>query len=420
MINDNLARYHINKCRMSHVIGTKLYLLDFILNWTKFPNVETTVQDNTIYYCLNRSTIADNIGCTERTVTNDLKFLAENNYIKRYFDHTKNKLCIVPILEQCNKLMVDDKLYVNIINESIKNPTEHNNKKDKKEDSMLFEVQQKKYSNEAESIVNDIAKNEDLFTTRIPKLGGKPSKTYTNACKFVDDLYNGNIASIKKHYTINMLSPKDCKFDITGSIDTLKECRGDWNLIRDTIKTCISNYRLMHNPNRMPFKKEYLPKSIDKWFEDDYTNNSYFLYSLREPKMLVNRNDDKIADDIFDRLPSIAQKTGNRFVELNSNIPCVPLWRGIENITKWGEELCRCDHNAYYWLNSGAEVIDKFYKYLCDNNLSVSANTVNLKKACENNTPWVWFLEDAVDKYGLNPKILSATDDVTLRRCYEA
>ena len=29
-------------------------------------------------------------------------------------------------------------------------------KKDKKEDSMLFEVQQKKYSNEAESIVNDI------------------------------------------------------------------------------------------------------------------------------------------------------------------------------------------------------------------------------------------------------------------------
>lgn len=415
MINENMARYHLNKCRMSHVIGTKLYLLDFIINWIKFPNNETTFHDGETYYCLSRSIIADNIGCTERTVTNDLKFLAENNYIKRYFDHAKNKLCILPVMETCKTLMVDDDIYVKLINTTI-NPEEP--EENKEDDSMLFDVVEKNYSDEAESMVKEIASNDDLFSTRIPKDGSKPSKTFVKACKFLDDIYHGRIGNVKKHYTINMLSPKECKFDIVGGMDKLKDCEGDWDAIRDIVNKCIKNYRMMHEPNRMPFKKEYLPKSIDKWFEDDYTNNSYFLYSLREPKLFINRNDDKIADEIYDRLPATAQSAGNRIFALNDSIPCVPLWKGIENMTLWGQTLCECDHNAYYWLNSGADIVNRFCDYLRDNGLSVSANTLNIRKACESNSPWVWFLEDAVDKYRLNPKILSAVDPSALQRCY--
>ena len=394
-------KYIYSKCLESKLLGTRLYVLNFILSKIEESN-DTMFFQETTYWHISRLDIAMNVGLDEQSVSTVLKFLKNNGFIKTFFAHGSKKLFIAPIIDICRDYLVTD---IPVVSDNIE------------EEEVLFDYQEKKYSDMAENIIRKLVeKNRDLFKTRLPKNNDKPTACFTKACQFLDDIYNGDIFNSRLHITINTLNSNS--FYINGWKDKLQECNHDWNKIHKLLNICVKNYRLMHDANRMPLKKAF-PKSIDTWFEDYYKNNSYFIYSMNEPALLREKDDEKIADAIFDSLPVSAQKGGNRLFDLNPNMSDKLLWENVKNMVEWGNALCKYEHNTYYWINSGADIPSKFCDYLADNHISVSVVTLNIPKAILCNAPWVWFINDVITKYNLDSNIINYGTAEELKEYYE-
>lgn len=394
-------KYIYSKCLQNKLLGTRLYVLDFILN-KKEMSTDYILIDNLIYYHISRIEIAMNTIIDEQSVSTILKFLKNKGFIQTFYDCRHKKLYIAPIINICKEYIIPD-------NESII-----------EDKNVLFEYQEKKFSKISEELITRlIEKNKDLFGTRIPKKNNKPSISFTRACQFLDDIYNGNVTNPRLHSTINSLDSKECAFPIYDWRTILEKCKNNWNEIHKLLNKAVKNYRLMKDTNRMPMKKTSLPRGIDLWFEDTYSNNSYFIYCFNEPPLIKDRNNEKIADEIYDSLPISAQKEGNKLFGLNTSMPDAQFWIKIKDMMQWGNTLCKYDANAHYWISKGSDLLSKFYDYLIDNSLTISITTIDIKKAVECNGPWVWFLNEAIVRHNLNTDIISCCTADELRSYYE-
>ena len=398
-------KYIYSKCLKAKLLGTRLYVLDFILDKKKSV-IDHLIINGMVYFHISRMEIARDIGLDEQSVSTVLKFLKNNGFVRTFYEIHNKKLYIAPIINICKEYIIPNDICVDV-------PVVE-------EEKVLFEIQEKKFSSMAEEMITKIVKkNRDVFGTRLPSNGSKFSTSFTKACQFLDDIYNGDIFNARLHLTINSLDSKRCSFYIEGWKDKLEKCKGNWNEIHKLLNKAVRNYKLMRESNRMPMKKTSLPRSIDTWFEDSYSNNSYFIYCLNEPPLIRDRNNEKIADEIFDILPSAAKKGGNRLFDLNPSMSDSQFWENIKNMVEWGDTLCKYDSNAHYWIDKGADIPSKFCDYLIENNLTMSLVTVNLPRAIECNGPWTWFLNDVIVKHDLDVNILNYGTKEELEKYYE-
>lgn len=400
-----LQKYIYSKCLDSKLLGTRLYVLEFILN-KKQSIFDRILLNGLLYFHISRLDIAMGVGLDEQSVSTVLKFLKNKGFVQTFYDYHDKKLYVAPIINICREYMIAE-----VIDDEVP---------DAKEEKVLFEFQEKKFSPVSEEMITKLAeKNRDLFGTRTPSKGAKVSSSFTRACQFLDDIYNGDIFNPRLHSTITSLDSKECSFYLTDWKDKLNRCKGNWSEIHKLLNKAVKNYRLMKEANRMPVKKASLPRNIDAWFEDTYGNNSYFVYCFNEPLLIKDRNSEKVADEIFDSLPVTAQKGGNKLFGLNPNMPDGQFWENIKNMVEWGDTLCKNDSDAQYWISRGSEIPSKFYDYLVQNNLTVSIPTLNIEKAIECNGPWVWFLNEAIVKHNLDSNIINYGTVKELEKYYE-
>ena len=293
------------------------------------------------------------------------------------------------------------------------------------EKKMLFEIEEehKSWSRQAEMIVNKII-NEypNIFSTRIPK--GKLTKTYSNCCKCVQDIFNGNFIN-SRIYPLSEKFLSNNQFNIDDWKNKIKEVKGDWNKTRQLILSSIKNYVLMFDEKRMPFRKENLTSSLSEWFYNSYNKGtyeqtSYFIYSLNEPNLTSKQLSENKADKIFDELPESVRGYGNDLVDLNKSMYPGALWEHIKEIYEWGNLLLDYDENARYWISKDGNIIQKFNEFIKEKNISVSVNTFDISKAVDCNGPWCWFISDAISNHSLNSKLLSCINEQDFYDCYNS
>lgn len=394
--------YDYEKCHSAKLLGTRLYVLDYVISHRTDAFI-TSYRNGRVFFHMTREDIAMAVGVDVQSVTVAFRFLKKLGLVDTYYERAAKKLYIAPIMDKCNEFIFHEEA-----------------KPEKKEESVLFDYVEKKYSDEAENIVmKAVSRNKDLFGNKLPKEGEEPTKAFTKACQFVDSIYRGSVLNSRLHAAISTLDASRSSFYIDGWKETLEACKGDWSAINKLIMSSIKNYRMMHDANRMPIKKSILPRDISAWFEDNYSNCSFFVFSFNEPYLIADRNEEKLADEIFDKLPEAARVGGNRLFGLNTTMPDGQFWTNVREMVEWGDALCMHDHNAFYWISGGAELPNRFCQYLIDNGITCSLATTSIRKAVECSGPWTWYLSEMIAKHGLDSDILGCASAKEIGSYYE-
>lgn len=405
--------------RQSHIF-TLVYLYNWILskNCPKFRYFD----DGLPYFYIYLSKLAGDLFLCRRQIQNIL-FRLENKdkkvstalqpFIFARQDKRENRLYIalnpamIPFVVKDGKIIarLEKKLAVKTHNQS---------KAGGDKMPALFEVdnrQKKGYTSGAEALVCKIlAENGDTFTTRVPAPGSQATKTFLKACRLVQDLWNGSFATCRENPDNDKLG--DSKwFDTAGWREKIKSVKGDWKKVGSLLDTAVANYKLMFRPENMPFKKESLPRSFEKWLYDSFTFGfdkpvSYFVLSLKKPKLTREQLSENKADRIYAQLPGKAKKGGNELFEMNVEMPAGVFWENIEKMVKWGDAVCKVDSNARYWISSGSELPLKFADFCRKREIHVSPNTVDIGRSVECYAPWVWFVKDACKEHRINSRVV--------------
>ena len=400
--------------RYKYLKNTHYQILEYLLNWIfgkKSP--KSMIIDGKIYYWFSLQKIADDNYKSYYQIKTALRRLEgkdksinySNNepfvYAQMVYSRTEtNKLYlrfnyskIIEILDEEK----NQKLISKIKSEEACMPALFN---------MGFE-EKEKYSENAKKIVCDIINNNsDLFKTKISK-----SKTFKKCCIAVQDIYDGRFTNqhlydISKNINTN-------QFDYDGWKEKINSVKNNWLKIKELIKKAIGNYRLMFIKKNMPSNKKYLPDSLDKWFFDELNNNgypSYFVFSLRKPKPQKVQYADNNAQEIFKGLPTKIQDIGNEIINnyvINNDYT---LWKNLKGMYGWCKWLIGSDinQNVGYWVSSPAEIITKFVDYCDANNILMNEYTFNVQNALNNNTPFAWFISNAINEHKLNKEILKS------------
>ena len=299
---------------------------------------------------------------------------------------------------------------------------------DKKEEKKMlldesdFKIKPKKYSDEAESIAKRIiTKYGNIFSHRLPEDGKEPTKTFQEICIKIQDLYNGNFNS--RNYPLSDKCINSKQFDTKDYQKKIKEIKGDWNKVRRLLLNAVKNFSLMFDENRMPFKKDYLQNNLNLWLYDTFSNRdepqSQFIQSLNEPLTTGKQLSENKADEIYQSLPKLAQIAGNRLVDLApKGISAGIFWCNIKKILHWAEYVFKADENVKFWVSSPSEVINKFADFCEKNNITVNCGTLDIERAVQTNSPWVWFVKESVDKHSLNSRLYDCATDEELKECY--
>lgn len=305
----------------------------------------------------------------------------------------------------------------------VKKPESESYNKKQKEKNMAGllddnDMKDQKYCKEADMIARRIlTKYRTIFINRFPNDNEKPTKTYIRICQKITDIYNGVFTS-SRFYNFDENVFKNKQFDTEGWKDKINEVKGDWGKVKKLILKAVDNFTMMIDEDRMPMKKDYLTNSLNDWFFSDNPNNkgqSQFIQSLKEPMMIKQKLGLDKAKTIVDDLKSKSPVSYSSGHELNELLPDnaneSTAWNYIMNIIKWGKLLFRYDENAKYFLEckidgkieSGPKVLPAlFARYLVENKISVSLNTLNIEQAVDSNAPWCWFIEDACRKHDMN------------------
>lgn len=280
------------------------------------------------------------------------------------------------------------------------------------------------FTKEAENFVRKILTNHpEIFTTRIPKGDISVSKTFCKACRYVQDIWNGTFGSVRNNpYNENLGKSK--WFDTEDWRKTLRGVKGDYQKMEELMEKAISHYKLMFDERYVPFNKDVLPSSFEKWLFDDFTLGndnpiSYFILSFKEPNKTQNQLSEIKADKIFERIPEKAREGGNKLFEMNENMPSGTFWESIENMVEWGKLAFENEPNIQYWITSPSDIPALFAKYCEERGLSVSLSTVDIEKSVEHNSPWTWFVKDASLKHGLNSHLSECADSEDFYDCYK-
>lgn len=294
-------------------------------------------------------------------------------------------------------------------------------------DRMLLEesdlkIEKKKYSKEAEMIaIRIIKKYGTIFSHRIPEQNKQPTKTFQDICIKIQDIYNGNFNSRYYPLSDKFLSSK--QFDISDYKEKLKEVKGDWDKVRKLLLNAVKNFELMFEENRMPFKKDYLQTNLSLWLYDSYgvkgEGQSQFIQSLNEPELQGKQLSENKADRIYDELSGKAQDGGNELVNIApKGISSGTFWENIQKIVYWAELAFQFEQSIGYWLDSPSDILHKFAEFCKDKNIDVNCQTLDIDKAVNCNGPWVWFVNEAVKKHGLNSNLADCVTEDDFVDCY--
>lgn len=296
------------------------------------------------------------------------------------------------------------------------------------EDKMLLSEEdmgmKPKICREADAIARVILKRyNNYFSHRVPENGAKPTKTYIDICNKITDIYNGVFIK-SRFYPLGERCLKNKQFQIDGWRDKIKEVQGDWVKTKKLILGALKNFVLMHDENRMPYSKDYLQTNLSLWFYDKVSNydepQSQFIFCLFEPEFTTKHNSEIKADKIFESLPEKAKVGGNKLFEMNENMPSGLFWEKIKEMTEWGKLALENEPNIHYWITSGSELPELFADYCEEKKLSISINTLDIKKAVESNSPWTWFVKDMSIKHGLNSHLSECVTAEDFLDCYSS
>jgi hypothetical protein len=280
-----------------------------------------------------------------------------------------------------------------------------------------------KICKEADSIARLILKRYgNYFSHKVPDENTAPTKTYTEICRKITDIYNG--AFIKsRFYPLGEKFLNNRQFNIDGWREKIREAKGDWLKVKRLILSALRNFTLMHNENRMPYSKDYLQTNLNLWLYDKVSNydepQSQFIICLFEPEFTTKHNSELKADRIFDTLPEKAKKGGNKLFGLNENMPSGLFWEKVSEIVEWGKLALEYEPNIHYWITSASELPGLFADYCDEKEISVSVNTLDIKRAVESNSPWTWFVKDMSLKHGLNPHLSELVSEKDFKKKYE-
>ena len=282
------------------------------------------------------------------------------------------------------------------------------------------------YCKQADKIARRILiKYPQIFVTKYPKENEQPTKTYIRLCRKIEDIYNGRFIS-SRYYDFDENVFKNKQFVTEGWKDKIKEVKNDWNKVKVLIFNAVENFCKMYDENKMPLKKDYLTNNLNDWFFSDNPNSkgqSQFIQSLNEPMEIKQKLGLDKAKGIVEEMKEKSPVSYFAGHELNELLPQnaneAAAWNYIQEIIKWGKLLYQYDGNAKYFLQckingnleSGPKVLPAlFARYLQENEITVSLNTLNIEQAVDSNAPWCWFIENACKNHDMNLSAVRCLD----------
>lgn len=426
--------------------------LEILFNWfknnSKLNNL--IVYENDIYQWFNLNVLAEYCKCSWKTMQNNISTLCELGFLKK-FKTKDNKLYLTIDFEKYKTaLNFNEELVCKRINwinkyleiekdKKIKIIETYNKTSEEKKvagllDDEEMQVAKPKYCKQADAIARKILnKYAQYFSTKYPKEGEEPTKTYIRLCNKITDIYNGHFIS-SRFYEINENVFNNKQFDTEGWQDKIKAVKNDWTKTKQLIFQAVENFVLMYDEDRMPMNKTYLTNNLNNWFFSDDPNNkgqSQFIQSLNEPMVVKQKLSLDKAKVIVEEIKLKSPVSYYAGHELNELLPVnaneASAWTLIQDIIKWGKLLFQFDENAKYFfqceinekLESGPKVLPAlFARYLKENNISVSLNTLNIKQSIDSNAPWCWFINEACKKHNLNPDCVQCLDDADFFDAY--
>lgn len=433
-----------NKLSFSSVI-----ILQDIYFWLLSENPpKQKIKDNKTYYFISQSHFARlNYGLLNQSAINhifkklkdvniiDSSYLesGKENYISFNWNKIKESLLLDEELQELENNEWWKKIHA-YADEQIRMEKEgfkNSYNKSKESENMLFDVSENKitYSeNSYRIIVKLIQKckkeNYKFFNHKYNAYGESQTKLFNKSCSFIELIYKGRFINPRLYpLSDKFKNNQQFPFDYDFVNEKLKEVQGDWIKIKKLIFNCFQNYVLMHQQEYVPCDKQYLVSSLSDWFygysDEAGRYQSQFLLSFNEPMKTPEFYSEKKADRIYDTLSQQVQKKGNKLIDLlpkgNSS---GKYWQNIKDIVEWAKLVLSCDENAKYWIEKPSDILDKLYEYFVEMNIQVSNNTLDIEKQIECSGPWVWFIQNAIEKHSLNRNLVDCVTNDDFVDCY--
>lgn len=423
----------------------EVLILEFIYRWifsSKTP--ETIIHNDKLYFYICMNYVADNFSIVSR------------QSISSYFRHWKEIGLILDTLDKTVKVEYTSvqKHYICFDFEKIKEslaPKEllpvdfkndwfdyidkylgsksYNNSEEKK---MLFELDEKKpkYDVEAYSIVKKIIEkskkeNNEYFKHKYNEYGEEQTKLMTKACQFVQTIHDGNFLNPRRFaLSEKFLNNQQFPIELSRIKEKLNEVKGDWKKVKKLILSAYENFNLMHDENHCPCNKDYLNKSLSDWFygysDEAGKYQSQFIQCLFEVPLTKKFYSEKKADNIFEKLNGKSQDYGEELIDLNPKMNPGIAWENIKKMVEWVKLVLTVEPNAKYWIETPSHIIKKFAEWAKNNNIQINTNSFNIEWCVENNGPWVWFVQKAIQEYKLNYQLSSLVDESDFLDCYNS
>lgn len=415
-------------------------ILEVLFNWFKNNNKlnNLIVYKNNIYQWFNLKVLSKYCRCSWKTMQSNISVLSALGFLKKLktkdnklyltFDFEKYKTALNSEEDLvCKRIIWINKYLEEEKDKKIKIIETYNKSTKENEMNSLLDINVKKnYCKQADAIAKRIlTKYATIFQNRIPEEGQESTKTYISICHKIEDIYNGHFLS-SRYYNFNDAVFNNKQFDTEGWREKLKAVKGNWCKVKILIFNAVENFVLMHEEDRMPFKKDFLVSNLNNWFYSENPscrNQSQFIQSLNEPQIQKLKLGLDKAKKIVEHLKKKSPVSYYAGHELNELLPLnaseLTAWQFITDIIKWGKLLWQFDENAKYFmqckingeLQAGPKVLPAlFARWLKEKNVSVNLSTLDIKQSSANNGPWRWFYEEACRKHDMNPDFVDCFD----------
>lgn len=190
-----------------------------------------------------------------------------------------------------------------------------------------------------------------IFTNRLPKEGGKYTKTLKQAAKKIKTIYDGTFLD---QYVVGTDFRKRNEHYLTKEVyQKINASKGSWKKVEELLIKAAKNYRFWFWEQYEPETKEWLPRDISNWLFDRYSMSSVFMCCVFGRPDLVR---ELMADRIYASLPVKVRESAEKIYK--EEWDSVAFWKKIKGVLSWYEEnsqrLVKKDANYRYWFDGGA------------------------------------------------------------------
>lgn len=197
-----------------------------------------------------------------------------------------------------------------------------------------------------------------LFSNRMPKSSGKPTKTIMAAVNKIQAIYEGRF--IREYRISAEFTERNNQLIDETTWKKIASMKGSWTLIREGLFEAVRNYRQWFWPEKEPESKDWLPKDLSTWLFDEYGQSSLFLATLNRGPFPVR---EKAADRVYDTIPGPIKDMAEELYQ--EGWDSLTYWRKIREIVVWYKSsratLEGLDINTKYWLDGGVTAFFKRY-----------------------------------------------------------